>query len=60
MSGLMLWFIADGLRVMAMPLMQLAYIHHYSPSLSGWGIAASVIGALLATAAAIIVRLEQS
>ncbi|MFI1997034.1 hypothetical protein [Actinoplanes sp. NPDC020271] len=59
MTGLMLWFIADGLRVIVMPLMQLAYIHYYTPSLSGWGIAASIIGAILATTAAIIVRLEQ-
>lgn len=59
MTGLMLWCIADGLRVMVMPLMQMAYIHYYSPTLSGWGIAVTIIGAVLATIAAVIVRLEQ-
>ena len=59
MSLFMLWLIADGLRVVAMPLMQLAYIYYYSSTLSGWGISASIIGALLATSAAVIVRLEQ-
>ena len=47
MSCLMLWLIADGLRVLAMPVAQLAYIYYYSPSLSGWAIAASIIGGLL-------------
>ena len=49
LTGLMLWFIADGLRVIVMPLAQMAYMHYYGPSLSGWGIAASIIGAVLAT-----------
>lgn len=59
MTGLMLWLIADGLRVVAMPLMQLAYLYYYSPSLSGWGIAVSIVGSVLGTIAAVVVRLEQ-
>lgn len=56
----MLWLIADGLRVVAMPVAQLAYIYYYSPSLSGWGITACIVGGLLATIAATIIRLEQA
>lgn len=59
LTGLMLWFIADGMRVLAMPLMQLFYLHYYSPSLNAWGVVACIIGAVLATAAAVIIRLEQ-
>lgn len=47
------------MRVLAMPLMQLVYLHYYGPSLNAWGVITCVIGAVLATAAAVIVRLEQ-
>lgn len=59
LTGLVLWMISDDLPFLLAPLSQVGYVYYFWPSLSLFGVIVTIIGGVLATAAAGIVWLER-
>ena len=58
-SGVALWTLWEDMPVLLVPMLVMAYIQYYGPSLSAWGTSVSVVGGIVVTLLAVVVWLER-
>lgn len=59
MAGLALWMLWQEMPFLLVPLLEYAYVDYYGPSLSAWGTTVSIVGGVVVTLIALVVRLDQ-